>query len=94
MRNIFTITDKYRINNLDDLNWCIQEAVTVKKSKDAERIGTVHWKNVSYHRDLAQACTRLAKTLADETECDTLNDYANALKRHCDGLAAAVGAIQ
>jgi hypothetical protein len=88
------ITDKYRINNLDDLNWCIQEAVTVKKSKDAERIGTVHWKNVSYHRDLAQACTRLAKTLSDETECDTLNDYADALKRHCDVLAASVGVTQ
>lgn len=93
-RSIFQITDKYRINNLDDLNWAIQEAWIVKKSKNPEAIGTAKWKNVSYHRDLAQACTRLAKTLTDETVCESLEAYSDALKRHCDVLSASVGGVK
>jgi len=94
MSNVFQITDKYRINNLDDMNWAIQEGSVVKDSKNAELIGTVNWRNVSYHRDLSQACTRLAKTLTDETACDTLQDYAGALNRHCEALAVAVGVVK
>jgi len=90
--NIFEINDKYRIAHIDDLNYAIQEAREVKKSNKPELIGTVQWKNVSYHRDLSQACTRLAKTLTDETLCNTLQSYADTLKCHCNVLAATVRA--
>ena len=88
--NIIEVNNKYRFAKLDDLNWCIQEGKVVKVSKTPELIGTIRWENISYHRDLAQACTRLAKTLSDESLCDTLQCYADTLKRHCDALETTV----
>ncbi len=88
--NTIDINNKYRFAKLDDLNWAIQEGKVIKESKNPELIGTTRWENISYHLDLAQACTRLAKTLTDESLCDTLQDYSDTLKRHCDALAATV----
>ena len=93
MKNTYQISHNYRIANLDDLNWAIQEGSIIENSKNAEMIGTIHWKTVSYHRDLSQACTRLAKMMTDESVCDTLDEYSTALQRHCNILAQAVGAI-
>ena len=95
--SVIQINEQYRINHLDDLNYAIQEKKvagqdekSLAKLKDKSKVGEVRWTNVSYHRDLAQACTRLAKTLTDETVCESLEAYADTLKRHCDALAASV----
>jgi len=82
------VTDKYRLSKIDDLNWAIQEATTIKDSKkNPELNGTIKWSNISYHGSLAMACTRLAKNITDEVTVQTLNEYAEVLKRQCDNLA-------
>lgn len=91
----------YFIEKLDDLNWCLRRRYTVpevneKTGKPNARAGEECIENIYYYPTLGQACADIARYLADEADGDTietLQDYADRLKRISNEVEDAANAI-
>lgn len=91
---IISVTDKYRLRKLDDLNWAIEERkVSGTKAKVA---GNESWKPFWYSLNLSQAAKRLARLLTDEMDGSdvpaTLQEYSIALDKQIDHLVERIEA--
>ena len=84
---IIQINDKYRIERLDDLNYCIQQVAFAKKDGKTYKKGEAYWTNKSYHPTVGAACKYFATVTAqDDPEAPTLAEYGELLEARADHL--------